>query len=98
MVYLGYDFDFGKINDIPNEEPTSVRESLSVKQIKLAKNFLESVRDFIAIEVSLFEKHSKLSKNAVGISIMENFTGKLGYPATEEKQAFHMDYPPGPGK
>ena len=52
MVYLGYDFDFGKINDIPNEEPNSVRESLSPKRIKLAKNFLESVRDFIAIEVS----------------------------------------------
>ena len=45
----------------------------------LAKNFLEeAVRDFFAIELNLFGKQSKLSKDTVSISVMENFTGKFG--------------------
>jgi len=39
MVYLGYDFDPGKIKDIPNEEPHSVQESLSPQRMLLAKSF-----------------------------------------------------------
>jgi len=65
MVYLGYNFDPGQINDIPNEEPTSVRESLSPERMTLAKNFLEAVRDFIAIELKLFGKQSKLSMRRI---------------------------------
>ena len=58
------------------------------------------MKEFVAYKLKLFEKQSKLklSKDTVGISLMENYTGKLGYPATEEKQAFHTDYPPSPSK
>ena len=98
MVYLGYDFDPGQIKDIPNEEPPSVQESLSPQRMLLAKTFLDSVKEFIANKLNLFVKQSKLSKDTVGTSVMENYTGKLGYPATEEKQAFHTDYPPSPSK
>jgi hypothetical protein len=68
MVYLGYNFDPGQINNIPNEEPTSVRESLSPERMTLVikKNFLEAVvRDFIAIELNLFGKQSKLSMRMI---------------------------------
>jgi hypothetical protein len=67
MVYLGYNFDPGQINNIPNEEPTSVRESLSPERMTLVKkNFLEAVvRDFIAIELNLFGKQSKLSMRRI---------------------------------
>ena len=98
MVYLGYDFDPGQMKDIPNEEAPSVQESLSPQRMLLAKTFLESVKELIAIKLKLFDKQSKLSKDTVGTSLMENYTGKLGYPATEEKQAFHTDYPPSPSK
>ena len=98
MVYLGYDFNPGKIINISMEGTQSVQQSLSPERLTEAKNFLESVRDFIANKLKLFGKHSKLSKDTVGISIMENFTGKSGCPQTEEKQAFHTDYPLSPSK
>jgi len=67
MVYLGYNFDPGQINNTPNEEPTSVRESLSPERMTLVKkNFLEAVvRDFIAIELKMFGKQSKLSMRRI---------------------------------
>ena len=47
-------------------------------------------------EIELFRKGSFLSKDAVAITIMENFTGQDGFPATEENQSFHTDYPVDP--
>ena len=31
-------------------------------------------------------------QKTVAISVMENFTGQKGYPASEKKQAWHTDY------
>ena len=45
--------------------------------------FLKSVKNFIASKLELFRKGSFLSKDAVAITIMENFTGQDGFPATE---------------
>ena len=43
MVYLGYDFNPGKINDISIEETHSVQQSLSPERLTEAKNFLEQL-------------------------------------------------------
>jgi hypothetical protein len=97
MVYLGYDFDPGTLQDISNEAE-SVQASLSLDRLTKAKDFLQSVKNFIAIKLDLFRKKSELSTNTVGISIMDNYTGEQGFSTTEEKQAFHSDYPPSPSK
>lgn len=91
MVYLGYDFDIGKIKNI-QKKPICVKESLSNERLDKAKDFLKSVGNFIASKLDLFRKKSFLSKDAVAITIMENFTGQDGFPATEENQSFHTDY------
>jgi hypothetical protein len=97
MVYLGYNFDTGKIKNI-EKEPNCVQESLSNERLDKAKKFLKSVGDFIARQLDLFRDTSALSKDTVAISIMENFTGRDGFPATEEKQSLHTDYPVDPSK
>ena len=60
--------------------------------------FLKSVGNFIVTKLDLFRKGSFLLKDAVAITIMENFTGQDGFPATEENQSFHTDYPVDPSK
>ena len=97
MVYMGYDFDTGKIQNLRNK-PKCVKESLSKERLNKAKDFLKSVGNFIATKLELFRKKSFLSKDAVAITIMENFTGQDGFPATEENQSFHTDYPVDPSK
>jgi len=97
MVYLGYDFNPGELRDL-TKEASSVQQSLSAQRLTNAKTFLRLVADFIADNLKLCREGSELSKSTVGISVMENFTGKPGFPTTEEKQAFHSDYPPSPSK
>ena len=97
MVYLGYNFDTGKIKNI-KKKPNCVQESLSIERLDKAKDFLKSVGNFIATKLDLFRATSALSKDTVAISIMENFTGQDGFSTTEEKQSFHTDYPVDPGQ
>ena len=93
MVYLGYDFDIGKIKKNIQKKPICVKESLSNERLDKAKGFLKSVGNFIASKLDLFRKGSFLSKDTVAITIMESFTGQDdGYPATEENHSFHTDY------
>jgi hypothetical protein len=82
MVYLGYNFNSGKIKNI-EKEPNCVQDSLSIERLNKAKEFLKSVENFIATQLDLFRATSALSKDTVAISIMENFTGQNGFPATE---------------
>ena len=79
MVYLGYEFSLPIIEGI-DTLPILVKESLSKK------------RAFISSALNLFRAESCLSETAVGISIMENYTGQEGFPETEESQAWHSDY------
>jgi hypothetical protein len=95
MVYLGYNFDTGKIKKLFNE-PECVQLSLSDERLEKAKEFLKSVSDFIGRKLGLFRETSSLSKETVGISIMENFVGEDGFPSIEEKQCLHTDYPVDP--
>jgi len=95
MVYLGYNFDTGKIKKLKNELEC-VQVSLCDERLENAKEFLKSVSDFIGRKLGLFRKASSLSKETVGISIMENFTGEDGFPDIEEKQCLHTDYPVDP--
>ena len=74
MVYLGYNFDTGKIKNI-GKEPNCVQDSLSNdERLNKAKEFLKSVENFIATQLDLFCATSALSEDTVAISIMENFT------------------------
>ena len=95
MVYMGYNFNTGTIKNI-EKEPNCVQDSLSKERLNKAKEFLKSVENFIATQLDLFRATSALSKDTVAISIMENFTGQNGFPATEEKQGLHTDYPVDP--
>jgi len=97
MVYMGYDFDTGKIKNLRNK-PKCVKESLSKERLDKAKDFLKSVGNFIASKLDLFRKGSFLSKDAVAITLMENFTGQDGFPASEENQSYHTDYAVDPSK
>ncbi len=83
-LYLGYDFSV----PIPNKKklPRDVQSSLSVESMKIAEEFILSVKDFIGKKLELFKEES------IAVSIMENFTGQKGYPASEENQAWHSDY------
>ena len=88
---MGNDFDTGKIKNLRNK-PKCVKESLSKdRALGQSEGFFE-----IRWEIELFRKGSFLSKDAVAITIMENFTGQDGFPATEENQSFHTDYPVDP--
>ena len=91
MVYLGYDFSLPIIEGI-DTLPILVKESLSKKSLEVAKAFLKDVGAFISSALNLFRAESCLSETAVGISIMENYTGQEGFPETEESQAWHSDY------
>ena len=91
MVYLGYDFSLPVVDEI-DALPISVKESLSEGSLEVAKAFLKDVGAFIASALNLFRAESCLSETAVGISIMENYTGREGFPETEESQAWHTDY------
>ncbi len=90
MVYLGYDFSFPTtIEDLPEH----IQNSLSTKRLDVAMSFLKDASNFIAEEVDLFGlTGSELSEKTVGISVMENYTGRDGFPDTEEPQAWHTDY------
>ena len=56
MVYMGYDFDTGKIKNLRNK-PKCVKESLSKEErLDKAKDFLKSVGNFIASKLELFRK------------------------------------------
>jgi hypothetical protein len=95
---MGYNFNTGTIKNI-EKEPNCVQDSLSKERLNKAKEFLKSVENFIATQLDLFRATSALSKDTVAISsIMENFTGRDGFPATEEKQSLHTDYPVDPSK
>ena len=59
MVYLGYDFDIGKIKNI-QKKPICVKELLSNERLEKAKDFLKSVGNFIATKLDLFRKGSFL--------------------------------------
>jgi hypothetical protein len=72
------------------------RDSLSNLRLNKAKEFLKSLENFIATQLDLFRATLALSKDTVTISIVENFTGQNGLPATEEKQGLHTDYPVDP--
>lgn len=91
MVYLGYDFSLPKVEGI-DALPILVKESLSKQRLEVAKAFLKEVGAFISSALNLFRAESCLSETAVGISIMENYTGQEGFPETEESQAWHTDY------
>jgi hypothetical protein len=89
-VYLGYDFSLPIIEGI-YALSILVKESLSKQRLEVAKAFLKDVGAFIASALNLFRTESCLSETAVGISIMENYTGREGFPETEESQAWHTD-------
>ena len=90
MVYLGYDFSIPITND---DLPKIVQESLSAQRLDVAMRFLKDASNFIAEEVDVFGlTGSKLSESTIGISVMENYTGRDGFPVTEEPQAWHTDY------
>jgi hypothetical protein len=90
MMYLGYDFSA----PIPNKKklPRDVQSSLSVESMKIAEEFILAVKDFIGSKLELFKEPTSLKPKSVAVSIMENFTGQKGYPASEENQAWHSDY------
>jgi hypothetical protein len=90
MMYLGYDFSAV----IPNKSklPKDIQLSLSAVRMDRAKVFLAAAKDCIAKNLDLFTAPSKLKSDKVGISILENYTGKPGYPKSEEKQSWHSDY------
>lgn len=90
MMYLGYDFSA----PIPNKKklPRDVQSSLSVESMKIAEEFILAVKDFIGKKLELFKEPTSLKPKSVAVSIMENFTGQKGYPASEENQAWHSDY------
>ena len=75
-----------------NALPILVKESLSPQRLEVAMAFLKDAGAFISSELNLFRSESALSETAVGISIMENYTGREGFPETEEPQAWHTDY------
>jgi hypothetical protein len=91
MVYLGYDFSVPIIEGI-DALSILVKESLSKQRLEVAMAFLKDVGALIASEFNLFRIKSNLSETAVGISIMENYTGREGFSETEESQAWHTDY------
>ena len=90
MMYLGYDFSA----PIPNKKrwPKDVQSSLSVQSMKIAEKFILAVKEFMGKQLELFKKPTSLKPESVAVSIMENFTGQKGYPASEENQAWHSDY------
>jgi len=90
MMYLGYNFNAV----IPNKNilSTTDQESLSFERMERAKDFLIAVKQFIGKELDFFKAPSQLKSETVAISILENYTGKSGYPRKEEKQAWHSDY------
>ena len=90
-MYLGYNFSLPIIDGM-DALPILVKESLSTQRLTVAMAFLKDVENLIASEFDLFRSDSHLSENAVGISIMENYTGREGFPETEESQAWHTDY------
>jgi hypothetical protein len=77
MVYLGYDFSFPTtIEDLPEH----IQNSLSTKRLDVAMSFLKDASNFIAEEVDLFGlTGSELSEKTVGLSVMENYTGRDGF-------------------
>ena len=89
-MYLGYFFSA----PIPNKKklPRDVQSSLSVESMKIAEEFILAVKDFIGSKLELFKEPTSLKPKSVAVSIMENFTGQKGYPASEENQAWHSDY------
>ena len=72
--------------------PVLVKESLSTQRLTVAMTFLKDAEALIASELDLFRDESHLSESTVGISVMENYTGREGFPDTEESQAWHTDY------
>ena len=91
MMYLGYDFSA----PIQNKKklPRDVQSSLSVESMKIAEEFILAVKDFIGNKkLELFKEPTSLKPESVAVSIMENFTGQKGFPASEENQAWHSDY------
>ena len=92
MVYFGYDFSFPIMKDDFDSLHSSIKESLTEDRLNAARKFLESVRDNIARVYLLFRDDSMLKRETVAISIMENFTGKPGFPTDELSQAWHSDY------
>lgn len=92
MVYFGYDFSFPIMKDDFDSLHSSIKESLSNQRLNKARMFLESVRDYIADIYKFFREDSRLKKETVAISIMENFTGQDGFPNEETSQAWHSDY------
>ena len=90
-MYLGYDFS---APIIPKRHllPRKVQSSLSVQRMKIAEEFIIAVKTFMGSQLELFKEPTDLKPETVAVSIMENFTGQKGYPASEEKQAWHSDY------
>ena len=86
MIYLGYDFSA----PIPNKKrlPKDVQSSLSVQSMKIAEKFILAVKDFMGKQLELFKEPTSLKPE----SAAENFIGQKGYPASEENQAWHIDY------
>ena len=91
MVYLGYNFSLPIIDGM-DSLPICIKESLSTQRLAVAMDFLKDVEALIATEFNLFRRESFLSETTVGISIMENYTGREGFPESEESQAWHTDY------
>ncbi len=60
--------------------------------MKIAEEFIQAVKDFMGKKLELFKEPTCLKSESVAVSIMENCTGQKGYPASEEKQAWHSDY------
>ena len=60
MVYLGYNFNTGKIKNIKKEQ-NCVQDSLSNERLNKAKEFLKSVENFIATQLDLFSAIKRYS-------------------------------------